>query len=263
MSLAVLMMIDGLRPDPLIENEARFKSLSAVRRRGSWCFNASSIMPSVTLPCHMSIFHSVLPARHGVTSNQWVPMQDPFPGLVEVVHEANMRTAMFYSWEKVRDVARAGNLSYSFFIDEKYTLPHGDAAILEEALRYLSTPQNGLAFIYFGSVDTAGEKYGWMTEGYLDQVEFIDKLLGKLLSALPADATILALADHGGHDLGHGTDRPEDMTIPWMIAGPGIRQNYQIQTRVTLLDTAPTIAHVLGIESPAQWDGHCIEEIFE
>ena len=263
MSLAVLVMMDGLRPDPLREYESRFPNLTAVRRRSAWTLNGSSIMPTVTLPCHMCIFHSVPPSRHGVSRNQWVPMQDPLPGLVEVAHEAGQQTAMFYSWEKLRDVTRPGNLSYAFFTDEKYDLPHGDVTVLEEALRFLSRPQTGFIFVYFGSVDTAGEEHGWMTERYLAQVEIVDNLLGRLLAALPADAAILVQADHGGHDYDHGTDLPEDMTIPWMVAGPEIKQNYEIQTQVTLLDTAPTLAHILGFESHPQWQGRCIEEIFE
>lgn len=263
MALAVLVMIDGLRPDPLRDYESRFPNLTAVRRRASWTFNGSSIMPTVTLPCHMCIFHSVPPTRHGVTSNNWVPMHDPLPGLVEVAHEADQQTAVFYSWEKLRDITRPGNLSYAFFIDKKYTLPQGDVAVLEEALRYLSNPQNGFMFVYFGSVDTAGEEYGWMTERYLAQVEFVDNLLGRLIETLPEDATLLIQADHGGHDFRHGTDLPEDMTIPWMMAGPGIRQNYEIENKVTLLDTAPTLARVLSLEAHPQWEGRCVEEIFE
>jgi arylsulfatase A-like enzyme len=53
------------------------------------------------------------------------------------------------------------------------------------------------------------------------------------------------------------------MTIPWLVAGPGIKRDYEIQSQVTLLDTAPTLARVLGFEPHPEWQGHCIEEIFE
>ena len=52
------------------------------------------------------------------------------------------------------------------------------------------------------------------------------------------------------------------MTIPWLAAGPGIKAGYDIQTPVSLLDTAPTAAHILGIAPHAQWEGNVLEEIF-
>lgn len=263
MSLAVLVMIDGLCPDPLRDYEQRYPNLTALRRRGAWTLNGSSIMPTLTLPCHMCIFHSVPPSRHGVTSNQWVPMEDPIPGLVELAHAAGHRTAIFYSWENLRDVTRPGSLSYASFTAQKYILPYGDVAVLEEALRYLSSPRDGFMFVYFGNVDTAGEEHGFMTERYLAQVEIVDQLLGRLLGGLPAGAAVLVLADHGGFDHDHGTDLPEEMTIPWLVAGPGIKRNYEIQSQVTLLDTAPTLARILGFEPHPDLQGHCIEEIFE
>ena len=77
-----------------------------------------------------------------------------------------------------------------------------------------------------------------------------------------AQRTIVVQADHGGHDRTHGTDSPEDMAIPWIAAGPAIRRNYRIAASVSLLDTAPTLARVLGIAPHAEWEGRIIEEIF-
>ncbi len=51
--------------------------------------------PSVTLPCHMSIFHSMPPSRHGVTT--YTPPVRPVPRLVEVIHGAGQRTAFFHN----------------------------------------------------------------------------------------------------------------------------------------------------------------------
>ena len=135
--------------------------------------------------------------------------------------------------------------------------------MLDETLRYLEQAQPcDFLFEYFGTVDETGGLHGWMTERYLDQIAFVDGLLGKLIDHLPEDATILVQADHGGHDFGHGTDAKEDMTIPWMIAGPGIRANYEIKEPVSLLKSAPTLARIMGIEASPEWDGHCVDSIF-
>src|SRR5690606_27281309 len=109
-------------------------------------------------------------------------------------------------------------------------------------------------FIYLGTVDVAGHYYGWMSEGYLAQAERVDGNLGRILAALPTEAHVLLQADHGGHDRNHGENVPEDMTIPWMVAGPRVQAG-EISADVTLLDTAPTLATLLGIPVHAEWEG--------
>jgi arylsulfatase A-like enzyme len=115
----------------------------------------------------------------------------------------------------------------------------------------------------FGTVDIAGHDYGWMSEGYLAQLEWVDRIFGRFAEALPPETTLLVQSDHGGHDRHHGTDSPEDMTIPWLIAGPDIKAGYEIQSKVSLLDTAPTLARLLSLKPHPDWEGRCVEEIFE
>ena len=102
-----------------------------------------------------------------------------------------------------------------------------------------------------------------MSEGYLGQIATVDAALGTLLAALPNDSTVLLQSDHGGHERTHGTTMPEDMTIPWIAAGPDIRAGRTIAAPVSLLDTAPTLARLLGIAPHHEWEGRCVEEIFE
>ncbi len=53
------------------------------------------------------------------------------------------------------------------------------------------------------------------------------------------------------------------MTIPWMAVGPNIKKGYTIQSSVSLLDTAPTIAKIMEIQPHREWEGRCVDEIFE
>jgi predicted AlkP superfamily pyrophosphatase or phosphodiesterase len=260
MPLVVFVMIDGTRPDALAA--AHYPNLTSLLARGAFTFKAVSVMPSVTLPCHMSIFHSVPPERHGVTTNDWRPMARPLPGLVDHAHAAGKRCAFFHNWEPLRNLNLPGSLAFAYFRENVYTDRHGDQVIAAEAVRYLGTDQPDFVFVYFGTVDTAGHRHGWMSAEYLAQLARVDHALGMLLTALPADSTILLQSDHGGHERTHGTDSPEDMTIPWLVAGPGIRPDYEIKTAVSLLDTAPTLARLLNINPHPDWEGRCIEEIF-
>ena len=69
---AVLIIIDGLCA--AAPEATRCPSIAALRARGASTLAATSLMPSITLPCHMSIFHSVPPTRHGITTNTYQPM---------------------------------------------------------------------------------------------------------------------------------------------------------------------------------------------
>lgn len=260
MSLVVFVMIDGVRPDAL--TLADCPTLAALRARGAWTLRAQSVMPSITLPCHMSIFHSVPPARHGVTTNDWAPMARPLPGLIEVAHAAGRRCAAFYNWEPLRDLSRPGSLGHTFFRDYLLDLPAADEIVVDEAVRLLTQEPFDFAFVYLGLVDLAGHAFGWMSDEYLAQLVRADATLGRLVAALPAESHWLVQSDHGGHERTHGTATPEDMTIFWQVSGPRIRQNHEIAAPVTLLDTAPTLARLLDLLPHREWEGRCVAEVF-
>lgn len=255
----LLILIDGLRPDAIdVATCPRLKELIA---RGASTMTARSVMPSVTLPCHTSIFHSVPPERHGITTNVWTPMARPLPGLFDLAKAAGKRSAFFYNWEELRDIGRPGSLEVSLFFNTAYQ-PDGDQIVADATARAIATGTFDFAFVYLGTVDTAGHYYGWMSDGYLGQIANVDAALGTVLDALPADSTVLLQSDHGGHERNHGTDSPEDMTIPWVVAGPSIRAGHTIAAPVSLLDTAPTLARLLGIAPHRDWEGSAIEEVF-
>ncbi len=258
-SSAAFVSIDGLRPDALPATHC--PSLESLRRRGSWTLAATTVMPSITLPVHVSMFHAVPPTRHGITTNDWQPMARPLPGLAEVAKAAGLRSAFFYNWEPLRDLSRPNTLEFSHFCHNE-CLPDGDQAIADEAARYLAGNRPDLLFVYFGTLDAWGHDHGFMSETYLRHLESVDAALGTLLAALPAEATVLVTSDHGGHERAHGTQMPEDMIVPWFIAGPGISGGHEIRAAVSILDTAPTLAHVLGLKPDRQWEGHCPEEIW-
>lgn len=237
-------------------------NLQSLRARSAYTTSASSVMPSMTLPCHTSIFYSVPPARHGVTSNVWSPMARPLPGLVEVVKSAGLKAASIYNWEQLRDLNRPGSMYYSYFCDNCYS-PDGDDRLVDEAIRFFGNGGADFVFFYFGTVDVAGHNFGWLSPQYIGQAERVDAALGRLLATLPENFSIVLQSDHGGHDRNHGTDCPEDMTIPWMVSGRGVARNYEITTPVSLLSTAPTIAHLMGIPKPVEWEGTAVTEIFE
>lgn len=259
MSKVVFIMTDGLRPDAITADTT--PNLIDFMKRGSSTRTARSIMPSVTLPCHTSIFHSVPSERHGIVTNEWRPMVRPVTGLVEQLFSQQKRSGLIHNWERLRDLNRPEQLHFSFYINTSYELD-GDEPVADTALQWIPKGICDFWFVYFGTVDTAGHMFGWMEDDYLKQATRVDGLIGKVLNVIDDETTVIIHSDHGGHERNHGTDSADDMTIPYMIAGPNIKQDYQLQAQVSLLDTAPTIAHLLGVPRNRDWEGNVLDEVF-
>ena len=113
MLTVTLIMIDGLRPDAL--QVAATPHIHTLIQRGASTMTAQSVMPTITLPCHTSIFYSIPPARHGITTNTWSPMARPIPGIVEHAKSNGKTCAFFYSWERLRDLSQPENLISSYY----------------------------------------------------------------------------------------------------------------------------------------------------
>ena len=167
-SKAVLILIDGMRPDGVQRcGEAFPKELA---REGSACFRGRTVMPSITLPCHASLFFSVDPERHGILTNEWRPMARPIDSLGDVTARYFKRAAMFYNWEPLRDLNRPGSLCYSHF--QTLDLPwekilESERDMTRLAVDYLQKEEPDFLFLYLGGVDNTGHQFGWMTDKYL------------------------------------------------------------------------------------------------
>jgi phosphopentomutase len=123
-------------------------------------------------------------------------------------------------------------------------------------------------FIHLADPDLAGHEKGWMSRSYLHALESTDRAIGTLVKGfhdlgLYKQTAFIITSDHGGHDKTHGTTSHEDMTIPWIAAGPGIKSGCEIKRDVSLMDTAATIMRTLGVtDYYVEWDSRPIMEIF-
>ena len=110
----LLILADGLRPDALAACGHPYGI--RLTELGCCCLETETVYPSVTLPCHMSLFHSVDPGRHGILTNTYVPQVRPVNGLCEQLNAAGKTCAFFYNWEELRDLSRPSSLAYSYFV---------------------------------------------------------------------------------------------------------------------------------------------------
>ena len=249
----LLILVDGMRADSI----ADIPAAQRVLQKSAYTLTATSVTPSVTLPCHISLFHSVDPARHGTTANIYAPQVRPIKGLCEVLKDNGKICASFYGWEELRDIARPGSLDYSYYCSGRHIGREAmNNAIADEAIRHLNRGYTDFAFLYFGYTDWAGHAYGWMSDGYMQAMKNSWENIERVIDSLPDDFAVLITADHGGHDRTHGTEMPEDMRIPFIA----LKKNLgTIQTEnVNLKDIAPTIATLMDIAPDEEWEGRSL-----
>lgn len=255
----LILSLDGLRPDAIAL--APMPNLLALMRSGAYTLAAQTIFPSATLPAHTSMLTGLCPSAHGVLWNDYQPQNGYAAGtsLFALAKRYSLYTLMFVGKEKLRQITPPETLDVFRFINDR------DLVIAQEALPEL---QKGfdLAFIHFPTPDFMGHEYGWLSPEQFSVLRRADEALGQLLAGLEAaglrqDTLIIVSADHGGHAQTHGSKAPEDMTIPWVIAGPGVIPG-ELRVPVNTTDTAATAAWALHLEIPADWVGIPVLEAF-
>lgn len=253
----VIISIDGLRPDALQQTAA--PNLLGLAQRGAYSFLAQTTFPPVTLPSHVSMLTGYAPDAHGVDWNDYQPKRGPItsvPTIFTLAHNRGLRTVMVVGKEKFKHLEVPGSLDVFAYVTE------GDQAVVNRAIAE-SAAGFDLLFVHLPNTDYFGHAVGWMSPTYLFQLTRTDEAIGRLLAALPKDAVVFVTADHGGHGALHGANIPEDMTIPWIMAGPGVRENYALTQPVITMDTAATAAHLLGFPLPPEAAGRPVLEAFE
>jgi predicted AlkP superfamily pyrophosphatase or phosphodiesterase len=255
----LILSLDGLRADAVALSP--MPNLMALMQAGAYTLNAQTIQPSATLPAHTSMLTGLCPAKHGVDWNDYLPERGyaKGPSLFDLAHAAGLETVMVVGKQKLVQVTDPASVDSFTYINDR------DVVITQKILD--NFPDNfGVLFIHFPTPDAMGHVYGWPSREYWDVLRQADKALASLLKALDdkglrSETLIIVTADHGGHGMGHGTDLPVDMTIPWVVSGPGVKPG-ELTVPVNTTDTAATAAWALGLSIPPNWDGIPVYEAF-
>ena len=256
----LIVSVDGLRPEAI--SLAPMPNLQKLMQTGAYSLTAQTVFPSVTLVSHASMLSGLCPAKHGVDWNDYSPENGIAEGtdLFDIAHAAGLETWMYVGKRKL--IQLTGSPSLTDFVKGS----DRDSELADELLEEF--PENfGVLFVHFATVDGMGHEYGWLSPEQLNVAFRADEAIGRILAELDArnlrnETLIIVTADHGGHDTSHGSSRPEDMTIPWIASGPGIRPGALITT-VHTMDTAATAAFSLGLDLPSEWDGVPVYEAFD
>jgi predicted AlkP superfamily pyrophosphatase or phosphodiesterase len=237
------------------------KHLMTLMQSGAYSLNAQTTYPSVTLSAHASMLTGMCPSKHGVNWNDYIPENGYAQGtdLFDLAHAAGLKTYMYVTKKKLGQLTEPSSLDKFVFVNDR------DTVLMDRLIEEF--PQDfGVLFIHFGITDGMGHSYGWLSSQQLSVLYRADQAFGKFLKELDArnlrtDTLIIVTADHGGHLSTHGSNSPEDMTIPWIAAGPGI-QSKLLTSPIHTMDTAATAAFALGLSIPAEWDGVPVYEAY-
>ena len=268
-SRALIVSIDGLRPDLLLR--AKAPVIHGLMEQGSFTMWARTTDMAVTLPSHTSMLTGVPPSKHGVVWNTDLPPDrlayPAWPTLFEVARERGFSTAMVAGKSKFSALAKPGTLSWSFVPTETVI---SDKAVADTASLWIRRYAPQVLFVHLPEVDIAGHAKGWGSAAQLAAIAAADRCVGQILESLRnrglLDSTVvLVTADHGGAGRSHGPNDVRSREIPWIVSGPGICRNLDLtmnqDLEVRTEDTFATICYLLGIKPPKAIDGRPVIQI--
>ncbi|HUT36920.1 MAG TPA: alkaline phosphatase family protein [Planctomycetota bacterium] len=139
-----------------------------------------------------------------------------------------------------------------------------DAKVLAQCLKVIDTDKPRMVFINFGTTDHTGHSNKW--EVYTDAIRNCDQMIAKLWDKVQStpgykdETTLFFTTDHGRHNdkkdqlqggfASHG-DRCEGCQHIWLlVVGPDSKRGAVIDHRILQVDIAPTVAELLGFQTP-------------
>jgi phosphoglycerol transferase MdoB-like AlkP superfamily enzyme len=261
-------------------------NLTALAHEALLFENAYTVYPE-TIKSLVAVQSSVYPA---LDTEADLYERIPSPSLASELSRAGYRTGLFHSgrfrylgmeavlrnrgYDTLEDAGDIGGVRESSFgIDEESTL--------RRMLAWIDMRAAGQLF-FLSYMPIAGHHpYNTPTAGPFDEERLIgryrnalhysDRIVGELVEGLRTrgllDNTIIViLGDHGEAfgqhpgNIGHSLFiYEENVRIPYLILVPGvIRKTIRVRRAASVVDTAPTLLDLLGMVSPAAYQGRSL-----
>ena len=254
--------------------DAKMPVLKKLMETGSWSLKARSVLPSSSADNWASMLMGAGPTEHGYTEwNSKVPeipsvtttKYGIFPSIFSVIRDQKpaAKTAVIYSWGGIGPLVEKDAITF--------VVPGGDAGddfCVDTAVRIIKKEKPFFTFIHVSEPDGVGHNIGHRTPAYYDTLQKVDVRIGKIVQAvkdagIENETIIIVTADHGGINKGHGGKSIDEVQVPWVINGPGIKKGHEIKDVIITYDTAATIAWILGLKMPQSWRGRAVAESFK
>ena len=278
----LFVTIDTLRPDRLGAYGSAAgltPHLDRLAAEGIVFENVLAHVP-VTLPSHATLFTAKLPPRHGVHDNGTFRLGAEHETLALRLKSRGYETAAFvgaFVLDARFGLGRGFDL-YDDYYGEKRAfasfteLERRAEAVLRPAEAWLTERGEAPWFAWIHLFDPhapyeAPEPFRsrFASDPYGAEVAYVDAALGDFLSKLDArgrlENTLVVVAGDHGESLGehgeatHGTFAYNaTLSVPWILWAKAL-EPARFSPRVRLVDVAPTVLDLLGIDQPTAIDG--------
>lgn len=277
-----IISIDG--GSPAVMQGCEMPHLKRMAKEGACSWTATTVIP-LTLPAHTSMLTGVGTNQHQIVWNGWVPTNGlvACPTVFSAAKAAGYSTAMFVGKEKFQHLLLPGTVDHFDYHRAASTAilksDSGDSVVKKEgsvlarivatnAAAYILQHKPQLCFIHFTDPDTVGHTFGWGSKEQRKALADTDAALGIVFQAirkagLAKRSVVLLSADHGGHGKGHSKGTLEDVTIPWIAWGQGVRKRYEIPGRVSNRDIAATALWLLDVPPSRPMEGVPVTSAFK
>lgn len=292
----VWVSLDTVRADHLsLYGYARPTTPHLARRAADWVvFERAVAASSWTLPSMTSLFTARLPAFHGVADARNARRSDQTTLFEQLARSGfSVLGVSANRFVSARFNLAAGFDTLSFTPGDAAEVnrlalralddwPGGDRALFvhymdphvpytppaEFARRFGIDAGQGSGWPPAPGTSAAAHRVAELRARYDAELAYTDACVDTLLRALETrgwlrDAVVVLSADHGEElgergGWGHGhTLHRELLEVPLALRAPGLAAR-RVATPVSLVDVAPTVAELLGVDRPATFLGHSL-----
>ena len=232
-------------------------------------FNYSCKTPSISAQNWGSFLHGVTPDKLEV-NNLKIGAQRftnrKYPSVFQVIRNADPSCvlASFCGWTPINYGLIETTAGVYKVPDVKFAAQiYEDEVITEKVCAYLDEVLPKLLYVHLNSVDEAGHKYGYGTEGHKAAIETAEGYAMQIFSKYDTDDTLfIVVCDHGGTPDGeHGGDSKAEMRITFAIRGNTVNPS-GMSSSFFPRDLSPIILHALNISIPSGMEGDPHESLF-
>jgi arylsulfatase A-like enzyme/Flp pilus assembly protein TadD len=287
----VLITVDTTRADRmgfLGSTRGLTPNLDAMAKQAVVFSRAYSHVP-LTTASHTTILTGTYPQFNHV-NDFGIPLSQHLPYLPDLLRQHGYHTGAFVGslildpldgtapgFDRGFDIYDAAFHLRRHGADRYQTIERRAGDVVQHALAWLSQLQNGPFFLWIHLYDAHDPydppepyKSRYASQPYDGEIAYADSAIGKLLDALRKhglyDETMIAImADHGESLGAHGENThgiflyDETLHVPLLIKLPLNRSaGKRIETRVGLVDVAPTILQASSIPVPKDVQGESL-----
>jgi len=264
------MSVQGLKT-------ARTPCMDSLILNGAVSYKVRTVAPSTSTPNWNAMLYGAGPEVSGPTLWHWngesymrdlalapvvMTANGRFPNIFRVIRNRrpNAEIGSIYDWWAI-------GLMFEPEMLNRYETQSPSVETAKLSAEYIRTKKPHFLFIQLDDVDGHGHHDGHMSPRYIQSIEEADTWVRIIVDAIRdagiADRTmVMIIADHGGMYHSHGDAAWEEVTVPVIFSGAGIKKRYEIKQQIYVYDGAANVAFALGLEIPYEWTGRPTKAAF-